>query len=107
MNWICGKNLQAIDAGRLARQIGPQPGFELIQGKANEEDWIWVPRDGPMRRFIVTGRSTIGRVRRVGYAPVRFPLQHRALAGAQLDRCRGSRTRDLSEGFTQLRILSA
>src|SRR5271169_3126595 len=107
MSWICGKSPQLIDDARLARQSGLRPGFELIQEKANEAHWIWLTRDGPIWSFVLPGRSTVGRVRRVSPAPVRFPLQLRALAGAQFERCRGSRARDLSQGFTQLRIVSA
>ena len=44
-----------------------------------------------MRGFVLTRRSTVGRVRRVSHASVRFPLQLRALAGAKFERCRGSR----------------
>jgi hypothetical protein len=48
MSWIYRKGSQLIDAERLARQIGLQPGFELIQEKAHESYWIWFPRDGPI-----------------------------------------------------------
>src|SRR5271169_6234262 len=107
MSWICGKSPPLIDAGRVACQGGRQPGFELIQETANEAYWIWLTRDGPTRGFVFTGRSTVGRVRRVGHAPVRFPLQLRALAGAQFERRRGSRPRELFKGFAQFRIVSA
>src|SRR5208282_1586920 len=106
MSWICGKSPQLIDAGRLERQSGRQPGFELIQEKANDAYWTWLTRDGPIRGFIRPGRSTIGGVRRAGHAPVRFSLQLRAVDCAQSERCRGSRTRDISKGFTQFRIIS-
>jgi len=62
---------------RLARsaedwrvQSGRQPGFELIQEKANEAIWIWLTRAGSIRGFVFTGRSTVGTVRRFGHAPV-------------------------------------
>src|SRR6202030_3347870 len=82
-------------------------GFRTDSGKANEEYWMWTNGDGRIREFILTRRSTAGRVRRVGHALVRFPLQLRALAGAQFERRRGSRTRDLSQGFTRFRVVSA
>src|ERR1700746_1899571 len=106
MSWIYQKTPQLIDAERLARQIGLQPGLELIQEKAHESYWIWFPRDGPIWGVVLPGRSN-DRVRRISHAPVRFPLQLRQLAGAQQDQCRGSRTRDLPEGFARFRLVSA
>src|ERR1700733_8225943 len=112
MSWICGKSPQSIDAGGRARESGlvrGHRGFETrshrFGGKANGEFWIWTNWGGRIRDFALTGRSTD--LRRVGHALVRFPLQLRALAGAQFERCRGSRTRDLSQGFTRFRVVSA
>src|ERR1700752_5325634 len=105
MSWIYRKGSQLIDAERLARQIGLQPGFELIQEKAHESYCIWFPRDGPIWGVVLPGRST-GRVRRISHARVRFPLQLRQLARAQQEQCRGSRTRDLPEGFARFRLVS-
>src|ERR1700721_3299305 len=112
MSWICGKSPQSIDAGGRARESGlvrGHQGFETrshrFGGKPNGEFWIWTNWGGRIRDFALTGRSTA--LRRVGHALVRFPLQLRALAGPQFERCRGSRTRDLSQGFTRLLIVSA
>src|ERR1700686_2649917 len=107
MSWICRKGPQLIDAGRLGRQIGLQPGFELIQEKAHESYWIWFQRDGPSWGVVLPGRSTVARVRRISHAPVRFALQLRELACAQQEQCRGPRARDVPEGFAQFRVVSA
>src|ERR1700678_1828127 len=107
MSWIYGRSPQLIDAGRLTRQSGLRPGFELIQEKANESYWTWLTRGGTIWGFVPPERSTVGRVRRASHAPVRSSLQLRALAGAQFKRCRRSRTRDLSKGFAQFRLVSA
>jgi hypothetical protein len=79
--------------------------FELIREKANQAYRAWATRNGRIRDFILTGRQIVGRVRRVGHALVRFALQLRALACAQSERCRGSRTRDPSKDFPWFRIV--
>src|SRR5271170_3231615 len=107
MSWICRKSPQLIDGATTVRQSGLRPGFELIQEKANDACWTWLTRDGPIRGIVLPGRSTVGRVRRASHAPVRCPLQLRLLAGARCERCRGSRTRDLSQGFTQFPVVPA
>src|ERR1700740_427608 len=106
MSWICRESPKLIDAERLARQIGLQRGFELFQEKANEAYWIWLSRDGPTWGVVLPGQSTVGRIRRISDAPVRFALQLREMACAQPEQCRGSRTRDLPEGFARFRLVS-
>src|ERR1700733_16052734 len=77
------------------------------QEKANGGYSICTARDIRIRDVILTGRSGVAGIRRIGHAPVRFSLQLRALDGAQFERCRGSRTRDLSQGLTRFRVVSA
>ena len=40
----------------------------MIREKANEADWIWLKRGGPIWGFVLAGRSTLCRLRRVSHA---------------------------------------